>query len=425
MIRRHLFVMLSLAGAMLLFSPKAEGGDFFFKDGDVVVMLGDSITEQHLYSDYVEAWTVCRFPAWKIAFRNVGIGGDRSVGGDSRFQRDVVSRKPTVLTVDFGMNDGGYGAFNAEGFAVYEKGLKGIARQAKEANIRVAWITPSPFEKGENGAAIEGYNQTLEKFSQGVKDVAAANQALFIDQFHPYILAQDKARAAKPENRIGGGDAVHPGPPGQALMAWAILKGMNFPKLVIAPQIDAANGSASAAKGCRITNVKATPEGVAFEQQDEALPFFVPQAKSILQWAPVLEDLNEYTLKVTGLKAGQYEIKMDNKKVATCSDADLAKGVNLTADVLAQGPIAEQVQAVWGALRAKNDFHHNQIFRGVVLNDPQIPDWLTPKLNPADIEKSRQEAIKTRMAEVVKLDEALRKTLTMKPYKVEITPVAK
>ncbi|MFM7929431.1 MAG: hypothetical protein ACKO9Q_17125, partial [Pirellula sp.] len=62
----------------------ALGQDFFFRDGDRVVMIGDSTTEQHLYSNYVEMWTVTRFPHWKITFRNVGIGGDRSVGGNSR-----------------------------------------------------------------------------------------------------------------------------------------------------------------------------------------------------------------------------------------------------------------------------------------------------------------------------------------------------
>ena len=44
--------------------------------------MGDSITEQHLYSNYVEMWTVSRFPQWKLTFRNAGIGGDRSVGGE-------------------------------------------------------------------------------------------------------------------------------------------------------------------------------------------------------------------------------------------------------------------------------------------------------------------------------------------------------
>ena len=39
---------------------------FFFRDGDVVVMIGDSITEQHLYSNYVEMWTVTRYPNWQL-----------------------------------------------------------------------------------------------------------------------------------------------------------------------------------------------------------------------------------------------------------------------------------------------------------------------------------------------------------------------
>src|SRR6187431_1788612 len=97
-------------------STALSAADFFMKDGDVVVMIGDSITEQHLYSNYVEMWTVTRFPNWKLTFRNVGIGGDRSVGGNSRFQRDVLVHKPTAMTVDFGMNDGGYVAFNEATF---------------------------------------------------------------------------------------------------------------------------------------------------------------------------------------------------------------------------------------------------------------------------------------------------------------------
>src|ERR1700687_1927695 len=103
--------------------------DFFFKDGDTIVMIGDSITEQHLYSNYVEMWTVSRFPTWKLTFRNVGIGGDTSSGGNGRFKRDVLAYKPTAMTVDFGMNDGGYGGFNEGRFQNYLRGLQGMADQ--------------------------------------------------------------------------------------------------------------------------------------------------------------------------------------------------------------------------------------------------------------------------------------------------------
>ena len=45
-------------------------------------------------------------PARKITFRNVPIG-DRSVGGNSRFDRDVLYYQPTAMTVDVGMNNAG------------------------------------------------------------------------------------------------------------------------------------------------------------------------------------------------------------------------------------------------------------------------------------------------------------------------------
>ena len=74
----------------------------------------------------------------------------------SRFQRDVLPFKATAMTVDFGMNDGGYTAFNPQTFKTYMDGLQGIADQAKAAGIRVAWLTPSPVEKAELGPAIVG-----------------------------------------------------------------------------------------------------------------------------------------------------------------------------------------------------------------------------------------------------------------------------
>src|SRR6186997_2363008 len=108
---RWCVVVMAVCGAV-----SASAADFFFKDGDAVLMIGDSITEQHLYSNYVEMFTVTRFPAWKLTFRNVGIGGDRSPGGNNRFKRDVLIHKPTAMTVDFGMNDGGYGGFREDLF---------------------------------------------------------------------------------------------------------------------------------------------------------------------------------------------------------------------------------------------------------------------------------------------------------------------
>lgn len=408
------FIAAALLAAML--PTRAE--DFFFKDGDRVVIIGDSITEQHLYSNYVEMWTVSRFPKWNITFRNSGIGGDRSPGGNSRFKRDVAYHKPTAMTVDFGMNDGGYRAFDEGGFNTYMKGLQGMADQAKEAGIRVAWATPSPVEKPEEGPALKGYNETLEKYSDGVKAIAEKNQGLFVDQFHPFIAAMDKARAENPKNRIGGGDAVHPGPAGQAIMASEILKGLRFPKLVSSAELDAA-GKVVKAEQCEISNAAAKDGGLSFQRLDAALPFFPAEAKSILKWVPILEDMNQYTLKITGLKDGAYEIKVDGVKIGERTAAELAAGANLAMDALSAGPIADQVKAVFGAVVEKNRFYHDKIFRGIVLG-PGVPDWL--EIPPAEAEARKQAAMEKRMSKVTELDAAIRKLLELKPHQFEVLP---
>src|SRR5678816_277876 len=68
-------VCLVFAGACLLVL-QVPGADFLIHDGDSVVFLGDSITEQRLYTTYIEAYALTRHPEWKLTFRNVGWGGD-------------------------------------------------------------------------------------------------------------------------------------------------------------------------------------------------------------------------------------------------------------------------------------------------------------------------------------------------------------
>jgi len=416
--RRQFSCLLAIALFAAMLPARAE--EFFFKDGDRVVIIGDSITEQHLYSNYVEMWTVSRFPKWNITFRNSGIGGDRSTGGDSRFKRDVTYHKPTAMTVDFGMNDGNYKAFEEPSFNTYMKGLQGMANQAKEANIRVAWCTPSPVEKPEEGPAIKGYNETLEKYSEGVKAIAEKNGGLFVDQFHPFVAAIDKARAENPKNRIGGGDAVHPGPPGQAIMASEILKGLHFPKLVSAAELDA-GGKIVKAEQCEITNAAAKDGGLSFQRLDAALPFFPMDGKSILKWVPILEDMNQYTLKITGLKDGTYEIKVDSVKIGERSAADLAAGANLAMDALSAGPIADQVKAILNAVVEKNRFYHDKIFRGIVLGPGQVPDWL--EIPAAEVEAKRQAAMQQRAAKTAELDAVIHKLLSeIKAHQFEVLP---
>src|SRR5438876_10672897 len=111
--------LLLLFATQCTFAQAAD--DFFFRSGDRILFLGDSITAQYQYSTDIELYLTTRFPKWNITFLNAGIGGDTATGGARRFSNQVLAEKPTCVTIDFGMNDGGYGGFNESRHQGYVK----------------------------------------------------------------------------------------------------------------------------------------------------------------------------------------------------------------------------------------------------------------------------------------------------------------
>ncbi|MBM3459195.1 MAG: SGNH/GDSL hydrolase family protein [Armatimonadetes bacterium] len=383
---------------------------FFFRDGDRVVLIGDSITEQLLHTNYVETYVRSRFPRWQLAFRNVGIGGDTSTGGNRRTERDILSFEPTAVTITFGMNDGGYRAVDPARLAAYERGLQGIVEQLKPRGIRVAILSSSPVEERANGPVLAGYNLTLERFAAAAQQVAERNGTVFVDQFHPHAAALQRARAVDPALRINGGDAVHPGPAGQYLMAWAILKGLGAPPRISSAEVDAPTRTVREAENCAVHTVRANGGGIRFLRAEEAIPLHLPPAaRPILAWAPIQEELNSYRLRVTGLEPRNYDLRVDGERCGTFRGPELAAGVNLAP--VTEGPIARQAQAVFDAVVAKNRYYHQQIFRGVVLNN-QVPA----------AEKAAQ--IRQREVELPKLEAAIREALVLRPHLFELIPAA-
>ncbi|MGV3724867.1 MAG: hypothetical protein ACO1SX_28540, partial [Actinomycetota bacterium] len=287
----------------------------------------------------------------------------------------------------------------------YRNGLQGMLEQLKAKGARVAVLSSSPVEKKEDGRALEGYNQTLEIFAANAKEIAEKHGAKFVDQFHPHLEALQKARDASAAARINGGDAVHPGPSGQLLMAWAILKGLGATPLVSAAVLDGSS-TAVTASNCTVTALRKRDHGVSFIRADQALPFWLPaEARSILQWAPITADLNQYLLKVSRLPAGEYRLLIDDEPCGTVSSEDLAKGYNLALNT--QGPIARQSQAVNDAVFAKNRYYHDQIFRGVTLNGGV----------PAE---QKAAVIAERMQGMPALERAIRDALVLRPHRFEL-----
>ena len=408
--RKLLFTSLALA----FLTANARAGEFFIKDGDRVVFLGDSITEQRLYTTYLEAYALTRHPEWKLWFRNVGWGGDTSwlrqrahpdekqlFAADEAAQqkmvedsvgrglrRDVLPLKPTAITIKFGMNDHSYQKFREDIFKTYVRSQSELAKVLEANGARVAFLTSQPIEDKRPDPDKDIKNQSLRQFSDGLKAVAAKQNATFVDQFDPYMAIMMHERVADPAAFIGGGDAVHPGPAGHTIMAWAVLKGLGATALVSRAEIDGAAGKLLASEGCQVTNLKAEPGTVAFDRVDAALPMPIdPKAEPALKLAPILQDLNQYELKVAGLPAGDYQLSIDGEAVGKASSEDLAKGWNIATTA---GPITKQAREVLALVFKKNDIFFRR-WRTVQLFE--FPDWA-----------QKPEALGVQTAEIARLD---------------------
>jgi lysophospholipase L1-like esterase len=393
-------LVLLAAAAPAIAQPK---DDFFFKKGDRIVWLGDSITEQYQYSSYLELYLTTRFPDWKLTFINAGIGGDNAGGGANRFAKQVLAEKPTCVTIDFGMNDGGYGGFDDAKAANFVKQTEAMVKAAKEAGVGVVLISPNAVEVRSN-PGLKTYLETQQKFYAPLKEIAEKNGLPFVDQYAVTRKILEKMEADKAEPHAFP-DGVHTGPAGGLLMAHTILTGLHAPAAVSDLEIDAAAVKAGKATRCAAAKIEGGANGVSFDRTDEALPLPVQKDwRGLLPYVNDLKDLNYYGLTVKGLTDGQYTLRIDGKEVGTYPAKDLAAGVNL--GNLDAGPHFEQGQKLLDAIKKKNDELVHPRFNEVMRF--QAPAWL--ELAPESVEekrvselKRRMDLIEARQAEVYKL----------------------
>jgi lysophospholipase L1-like esterase len=287
---------------------------------DRIVFLGDSITEQQLYTNQTEAYLSGRFPELELAFFNAGWSGDTAPGGAKRLERDVLALKPSVVTVCYGMNDGGYQAPNADILARFADGMAALVARLKRAGIRVVLLTPGnvDIDSNPNLAACDYGRQGLRVLADHVLELAR-REGLPVADIHRLMgEAQAKAKAADPRFTFAP-DGFHPDPAGHLVMAYGLLEALGVPPCGEAFDLDAA------------AVLQAGKRGLALDLSLERPPFFVePAARKILPFLPFQERFNRTVLRVPGLGADdRFLLRSGERRHGPYSGAELAAGIDL------------------------------------------------------------------------------------------------
>ncbi|MEZ6067196.1 MAG: SGNH/GDSL hydrolase family protein [Planctomycetaceae bacterium] len=311
-------------------------------DGDSIVFLGDSITHQRLYTQYVEDYFYTRMPHLRLQLHNAGVGGARAWDALARFDEDVAAYNPKYVTILLGMNDGSYQPYNEEVFLTYERDMTALLARLEEINAIAIPMTPTMFDaradrmKANNRRdprSIALYNSVLAYYGTWLRDEAEQRGLGFVDMWGPLNNITLEQRKKDPKFTLIQ-DAIHPGASGQVVMATAIINDLALPRQVSTITIQLPTGDAgkivSRANGGELTDVLRSEQGVTFTFTAKSLPWVLPEEAALgVELTKLGHKLSREALEVHGLPAGQYKLVIDGVEVGQYSAATLERHVEL------------------------------------------------------------------------------------------------
>lgn len=214
--------------ALLLLSCSAEKA--MLRQTERIIFLGDSITElgvkQNGYVTLVGE-SLRQHSGKSIEIIGAGISGHRVPDLQQRLDRDVLSKKPTIVVIYIGINDVWHWALNNRGtpIAEYESGLRDIISKIQNAGSRVILCTPSVI--GEKSDGTNPQDPMLERYASVSRTVAADLNATLCDLREAFI---EYLKLHNPDNKqkdVLTYDGVHLNDAGNRLVEEELLKVLN------------------------------------------------------------------------------------------------------------------------------------------------------------------------------------------------------
>lgn len=199
------------------------------KEGDRVVFLGDSITQQGagpkgyvtLFGQMVKEQMADK----NITVIGAGISGHKVPDLQKRLDKDVLDKDPTVVVIYIGINDVWHST-NGRGTSTedYEAGLKELIDRIHAKNARVLLVTPSVI--GEKEAGENPLDGMLAQYAGISRKVAYETGVQLLDlneAFRHYLEAHNEKGVSK---GILTTDGVHLNEAGNKFVAEEMLSAL-------------------------------------------------------------------------------------------------------------------------------------------------------------------------------------------------------
>lgn len=225
----RVFVHLSLLGLVMLASSVARADGAALSKGDRIVFLGDSITEAGAgeggYVTLVKQTITQKLPDLGIEVIGAGISGNRVPDLEKRLERDVLSKKPTIVVIYIGINDvwhsqQGRGTPKDE----FEAGLKRIIEQIEKVGARVLLCTPSVI--GEKTDGDNKLDAMLDEYCEISRAVAKETGSQRVDLRAAFMSHLGGSNAQQADSGVLTSDGVHLNAAGNQFVADQMLEAL-------------------------------------------------------------------------------------------------------------------------------------------------------------------------------------------------------
>ncbi len=222
-------LMASAVLGLMVGSGLADDSGITLKKGDRIVFLGDSITQGGDSNDkgYVRLIrkTLTEKADLGIEVIGAGISGNKVPDLQRRLEKDVLSRKPTIVVIYIGINDVWHGENDPargtlpEAFAA---GLKDVIGRCTEAGAKVVICTPTVIgEKKDGGNKLD---QRLDQYSDISRNLAKELKLPLCDLRKSFLDHLKEHNAKNAESGILTSDRVHLNDAGNKFVADTMLK---------------------------------------------------------------------------------------------------------------------------------------------------------------------------------------------------------
>lgn len=346
-------------------APPATKG-LQLKNGDRFIFIGDSITHQCLYTQYVENFYYTRYPNIRLHFRNAGVSGDRALDALNRFDEDIAEFKPTVATILLGMNDGTYKDFDKPTFDTYAKDMTALLNKLAAIKCRIIIMSPTMFdhqawdmrvkEKPEyaKGRVVTGYNGVLAYYGKWLQEVARERRNLFVDLFSPLNSYTVQERMREPKFTLIP-DAIHPGNDGQFIMALSLVQQVGETGSILGAGVKLVNGQWQPLAPALVSDVKGNPgRSVSYTVKPKALPWVEYDAAPIgTKLTSAGHRASQESHVVTGLLSGRYDLQINGQFVGTFDERVFGVHAEIESDP--DSPTYQQAAKVAALNKERND----------------------------------------------------------------------